>query len=103
MVVFAVRFASRAPRRTLLAGFALSAFLFFRAGSASVARRRGGRPGAGDGAGRCGPRSAPASARYYLVYAWSPRAAFSPWFGRSQIFSFLGRGTDLDGREGTWA
>src|SRR5690606_18920374 len=37
MVVFAIRFASRAPRRRLLVGwFALSAFLFVRAGSATA-------------------------------------------------------------------
>lgn len=106
MVVFAVRFASRAPRRTLLAGwFALSAFLFFRAGSAlgwlgaaavvlvlaTVLVMRTTK--------RAGERT-----RYYLVYALVAAAGIlAVWFGRSQIFSFLGRSTDLDGREGTWA
>jgi hypothetical protein len=42
--------------------------------------------------------------RYYLVYALVAAAGIlAVWFGRSQIFSFLGRSTDLDGREGTWA
>ena len=91
MVVFAVRFASRAPRRTLLAGwFALSAFLFFRAGSAlgwlgaaavvlvlaTVLVMRTTK--------RAGERT-----RYYLVYALVAAAGIlAVWFGRSQIFAF---------------
>lgn len=106
MVVFAVRFASRAPRRTLLVGwFALSAFLFFRAGSAlgwlgaaavvlvlaTVLVMRTTK--------RAGERT-----RYYVVYAVIAAAGIlAVWLGRGQIFSFLGRSTDLDGREGAWA
>lgn len=106
MVVFAVRFASRAPRRPLLVGwFALSAFLFFRAGSATawlaavavalvlvtvLAMRTTRRPGE--------------RTRYYVVYALVAAVGILVvWFGRGQIFSVLGRATELDGREGAWA
>lgn len=106
MVVFAVRFASRAPRRTLLAGwFLLAAFLFVRAGSATAwlaagsvvvvlatvllmrtTTRAGGRT------------------RYYIAYAIVGLGGLAAlWFGRAGVFSALGRSADLTGREGIWA
>lgn len=106
MIVFAVRFASRAPRRTLLAlWFALAAFLFVRAGSATawlataavvvvlitvLLMRRTRRPGE--------------RTRYYLVYAVVGIGGLAAlWFARDAIFGALGRSSDLTGREGIWA
>ncbi|WP_431802318.1 O-antigen ligase family protein [Microbacterium sp. bgisy203] len=105
MVVFAVRFASRAPRRALLvAWFALAAFLFVRAGSATATlaaagvtvvlvtvllMRRTRHPG---------ERS-----RYYLAYAVVAVGGLAAlWLWRDALFSALGRSADLTGREGIW-
>lgn len=106
MIVFAVRFASRAPRRTLLAlWFLLAAFLFVRAGSATASlaaaavvvvlaavllmrttRRPGGRT------------------RFYLAYAVVALGGLTTlWLLRGSIFSALGRSADLTGRETIWA
>ncbi len=105
MVVFAIRFASRAPRRSLLvAWFALAAFLFVRAGSATAwlaavavvvvlttallmrtTRRAGERT------------------RYYVAYAVVGIGGLTAlWLLRERIFSALGRSSDLTGREGIW-
>ncbi len=106
MVVFALRFAARAPRRTLLVGwFALAAFLFVRAGSATaylaaaftvvvlvtaLLMRTTRRPGE--------------RTRYYLVYAVVALGGLaSLWLTRDTIFSLLGRSSDLTGRESIWA
>lgn len=106
MTVFAIRFASRAPRRALLvAWFALAAFLFVRAGSATAyltaaaviavlvtallmrtSRRAGGRT------------------PYYLAYAVVGVGGLSLlWLLRDQVFTMLGRSADLTGREGIWS
>jgi len=106
MVVFAIRFASRAPRRTLLVGwFALSAFLFVRAGSVTgwvgvaavavvlatvLAMRTTRHPGE--------------RTRYYVVYAVvAVGGLIALWFAREPIFALLGRESDLVGREGVWS
>ena len=105
MVVFAIRFASRAPRRTLLVGwFALSAFLFVRAGSATaylaaaltvvvlataLLMRTTRRPGE--------------RTRYYLLYAVvAVGGLVALWLSRDRIFALLGRSADLTGRESIW-
>lgn len=106
MVVFAIRFAARAPRRSLLVGwFALAAFLFARAGSATaylaaaftvvvlitaLLMRTTRRPGE--------------RTRYYLVYALVAVGGLTTlWLTRDTIFSLLGRSSDLTGRESIWA
>lgn len=106
MIVFAIRFAARAPRRVLLVGwFALAAFLFVRAGSATaylaagltaavlitaLLMRTTRRPGE--------------RTRYYAVYAVVAVGGLSAlWFARDAVFSLLGRSADLTGRESIWA
>lgn len=105
IVVFALRIASRAPRRGLLiAWIALSAFLFVRAASATATLAAAGvvvvlatallmrtsrRPG-----GRT---------RYYLAYAVvAVGGLLALWLGRERLFSLLGRSADLTGRERIW-
>lgn len=106
MIVFAVRFAARAPRRPLLvAWFALAAFLFVRAASATatvaaiavlvvlatvlVMRTTT----------RAGQRT-----RYYIAYAAVGAGGMAAvWFWRDALFAALGRSTDLTGREMIWA
>lgn len=105
MMIFAVRIASGAPRRPLLyAWFALAAFLFVRAGSATawltaaaiivvfatvLLMRTTRRPGE--------------RTRYYVVYAVVGLGGLCAlWFGRGTVFSLLGRSADLTGREGIW-
>ncbi|MFT3798456.1 O-antigen ligase family protein [Microbacterium sp.] len=105
MIVFAIRFAARAPRRTLLAAwFALAAFLFVRAGSATawlaaagvvvvlvtaLLMRTTARPG-----GRL---------RFSLAYlAVGAGGLAALWFGRDTVFAALGRSSDLTGRERIW-
>lgn len=106
MVVFAIRIASRAPRRGLLiAWFVLAAYLFIRAGSATawlaaagmvavlitiLLMRRVRKPG-----GRT---------RFYAIYAVVAVGGLTAlWFAREAIFSALGRSSDLTGREGIWS
>jgi len=106
MIVFAIRFASRAPRRALLVGwFLLAAFLFVRAGSATaylaaaltavvlvtaLLMRTTRRPGE--------------RTRYYVIYAVVAVGGLTAlWLGRDAIFSLLGRSADLTGRESIWA
>ena len=105
MIVFAVRIASRAPRRTLLVlWFALAAFLFVRAGSATASlaaaavivvlaavllmrttRRPGGRT------------------RFYVAYVVVALGGLTTlWLLRERIFAALGRSSDLTGRETIW-
>ena len=105
MIVFAVRIASRAPRRTLLVlWFVLAAFLFVRAGSATASlaaaavivvlaavllmrttRRPGGRT------------------RFYIAYAVVALGGLTTlWVLRERIFAALGRSSDLTGRETIW-
>ncbi|GAA1985088.1 O-antigen ligase family protein [Microbacterium pumilum] len=105
-VVFAIRYAAGAPRRTLLAGWiALSAFLFFRASSATayvaavgvaivlvtvLLMRRARRPGE--------------RTKYYVGYAViALGGAVTLWLLRGEIFTALGRSSDLTGRESIWA
>lgn len=106
MVVFAIRFAARAPRRPLLIGwFALAAFLFVRSGSATATlaaaavvvvlvtvllMRR--------------TRHAGERTRYYLAYALVGVGGLAAlWLLRDRVFVFLGRSADLTGREAIWA
>jgi exopolysaccharide production protein ExoQ len=106
IIVFGIRFAAGAPRRTLLGiWIALSAFLFFRAASAtayvaavSVAvvlatvllMRRAKRPGE--------------RTKYYVAYAVVGLGGIlSVWILRSEVFATLGRSSDLTGRETIWA
>ena len=106
MIVFALRFASRPPRRGLLvAWFALAVFLFVRASSATASlaaaavvvvlvtvllMRRTRRPGE--------------RTRYYVVYAVVAIGGLTAlWLGRQTLFTLLGRSSDLTGREGIWA
>lgn len=105
VIVFAIRFAARAPRRVLLGVWiGLSAYLFYRASSATayvaavavlivlvtvLLMRRAKRPGE--------------RTRYYLAYAavgLGGAAAF--WLLREPLFAALGRSSDLTGREAIW-
>lgn len=105
IIVFSIRFASGAPRRVLLGiWIGLSAFLFYRASSATayvaalavvivlvtvLLMRRARRPGE--------------RTRYYLAYAavgLGGLLAF--WLWRDPLFAALGRSSDLTGREKIW-
>lgn len=105
IIVFAIRFAARAPRRTLLIGWiAVSAFLFVRASSATafvaavavvvvlvtvLLMRRAKRPGE--------------RTRYYIAYAVvGIGGLLAFWFLRGPVFEALGRSADLTGRERIW-
>lgn len=105
IIVFAIRFAARAPRRTLLIGWILvSAFLFVRASSATafvaavavvvvlvtvLLMRRAKRPGE--------------RTRYYIAYAVvGIGGLLAFWFLRGPVFEALGRSADLTGRERIW-
>ncbi|GAB3604089.1 O-antigen ligase family protein [Microbacterium aureliae] len=105
IIVFAIRFAARVPRRSLLIGWiALAAFLFVRAASATaflaaagvavvlitvLLMRTARRPGA--------------RTRYYIGYAVvALGGAAALWFGREAIFRAVGRSADLTGREDIW-
>ncbi len=102
IIVFAIRIAARAPYRALLWGWiGLSAFLFVRASSATaylaaaaavlvlttvLLMRRARRPGE--------------RTKYYVGYAViGLGGALLLFFFREQIFTLLGRGADLTGRE----
>lgn len=106
IIVFAIRYAARAPRRfMLLIWIALSAYLFFRAASATaylaagaallvlttvLLMRRARRPGE--------------RLKYYIAYAVvAIGGAVAVWLLRDAIFSTLGRDADLTGRETIWA
>ena len=105
IIVFGIRIASGAPRRTLLyAWIALAAFLFLRASSATaylaaaavvvvlvtvLLMRRARRPGE--------------RTKYYVAYAVvGIGGLLTLWLLRDMIFSALGRSSDLTGREGIW-
>ncbi|MFB8386206.1 O-antigen ligase family protein [Microbacterium sp. NPDC055910] len=104
-VVFAIRFAARAPRRALLVGWMLlSAFLFVRAASATafvaaaavvlvlatvLLMRTTKRPGE--------------RTRYYIGYAVvGLGGGLGLWLLRDRLFEAIGRGSDLTGREAIW-
>ncbi|WP_405373199.1 MULTISPECIES: O-antigen ligase family protein [unclassified Microbacterium] len=105
VIVFAIRVASRAPRRPALAlWIALSLYLFFRAGSATatiaaalvvvvlatVLLMRT--------TTRAGERT-----RYYALYAVVAAGGLAAaWFIRDGVFAALGRSSDLTGRESIW-
>lgn len=106
IIVFAIRYAAKAPRRPLLLGWiAAAGFLFVRAGSATsivaaafvvlvlatvLVMRTARRPGE--------------RTRWYLLYAAVGLGAGAAlWFGRETVFGALGRDSDLTGREGIWA
>jgi exopolysaccharide production protein ExoQ len=105
VIVFAIRLASRAPRRPgLVLWIALAVFLFVRAGSAtaSVAAllvlivlatallMRTTK--------RAGERT-----RYYVVYGLVALGGLAiAWFARDVVFGLLGRESDLTGREAIW-
>jgi exopolysaccharide production protein ExoQ len=105
LIVFAVRFAARAPRRSLLiVWMAVAAFLLVRAGSATsfvtlvavavvlgtvLLMRTAVRPGE--------------RTRWYVLYAAVALGGGAAlWFGRDLLFGLLGRSADLTGREGIW-
>lgn len=105
IVVFAIRIASRAPRRPVLAlWLVLAVFLFVRAGSATatlsavavgvvlitvlVMRTTT----------RAGERT-----RYYLAYGiLAVGGLLAAWLLRDHVFTALGRSSDLTGRESIW-
>jgi O-antigen ligase len=106
IIVFAIRYAARAPRRILLLGWiALSAFLFVRAASATayvaaaavvlvlatvLLMRRTKHPGE--------------RTKYYVGYAViGAGGAVAFWLLRDTIFTALGRSADLTGRETIWS
>jgi exopolysaccharide production protein ExoQ len=106
IIVFAVRIAARAPRRTLLwVWIALAAYLMYRASSATVyvsavlvvvvlatalLMRTARRPGA--------------RTKFYLLYAVIGLGGLAAaWLFRDQVFTALGRSADLTGRERIWA
>ncbi len=106
IIVFAVRYAAGAPRRSLLWGWiAVAAFLLVRAGSATtvvaaafvvlvlatvLVMRTARRPGE--------------RTRWYVLYAFLGLGGGAAlWWGRDGVFGVLGRGSDLTGREGIWA
>lgn len=106
MIVFAIRFAARAPRRvTLVLWGALAAYLFVRASSATawlalaavivvlatvLLMRTASRPRA--------------RTKYYIAYAViGVGGALTLWFGRDALFGILGRSSDLTGRELIWS
>ncbi|MBQ9916635.1 MAG: O-antigen ligase family protein [Microbacterium sp.] len=106
IIVFAIRYAARAPRRSLLWGWiAIAAFLLVRAGSATtvvaaafvvlvlatvLVMRTARRPGE--------------RTRWYVLYALvGVGGGAALWFGRDSVFGALGRDADLTGREGIWA
>ncbi|WP_434810415.1 O-antigen ligase family protein [Microbacterium sp. bgisy189] len=106
IIVFSIRIASRAPRRTLLVLWtALSLYLFVRAGSATaflaaglaavvlvtaLLMRRTTRPGE--------------RTRYYVAYALVAVGGLTAlWMLRDHVFSLLGRSSDLTGREAIWS
>ncbi|MFT4135095.1 O-antigen ligase family protein [Microbacterium sp.] len=106
IVVFGIRFALRAPRRTLLACWiALSAYLLVRAGSATaflsaafvaavlvsvLVMRTTRRPGQ--------------RTRYYLAFALVGAGGLvAVWALRDALLDVLGRSSDLTGRSDIWA
>jgi len=106
IIVFAIRIAARAPRRGWLIGWiVVSAFLMFRAGSATaylcsaavlvvlvtiLLMRRTTRPGE--------------RTRYYIGYAIvGLGGTLALWFYRDAIFGLVGRSSDLTGRERIWS
>lgn len=106
IIVFAIRIAAGAPRRTLLGiWIGLSAYLFYRAASATayvaaigvvvvlitvLLMRRAKRPGE--------------RTKYYLGYlAVAVGGGIAFWALNDQIFAALGRSSDLTGRETIWA
>ncbi len=106
IIVFGLLYAGRATRRvTLLLWIAVSAYLFYRASSATaylaaaavvvvlatiLLMRRADRPGA--------------RTKYYLAYAGiGVVSALVLVFFREQIFGALGRESNLTGREDIWA
>lgn len=105
IIVFAIRFAARAPRRVLLIGWiALAAFLYVRAASATaflagvlalivlitvLLMRRTRRPGE--------------RTRWYVAYAViAIGGGLALWFFRDALFRAVGRESDLTGRQGIW-
>ena len=105
IIVFAIRIAAGAPRRALLWGWiAVSAYLFYRASSATayvaaagvvvvlatvLLMRRARRPGE--------------RTRYYIGYAVVGIGGLAVlYLFRTTIFSALGRDSDLTGRETIW-
>lgn len=106
IIVFAIRFAMRAPRRTLLGVWiGVAAYLFYRASSATayvaaaavavvlvtvLLMRRAKRPGE--------------RTKYYVGYlVIGLGSALALWLFRGEIFTALGRSSDLTGRENIWA
>jgi len=105
IIVFSIRLASGAPRRTFLwIWIGLSAFLFVRAGSATayltaasvvvvlvtvLLMRTATKPGE--------------RTKYYVAYVVVGLGGLlALWLLRDVIFSTLGRSADLTGREGIW-
>ncbi|MFB7884195.1 O-antigen ligase family protein [Microbacterium sp. NPDC056057] len=105
IIVFGIRLASGAPRRTFLwIWIGLSAFLFVRAGSATayltaaavvvvlvtvLLMRTATKPGE--------------RTKYYVAYVVVGLGGLlTLWLVRDLIFSTLGRSADLTGREGIW-
>lgn len=105
IIVFAIRWAARAPRRPLLWGWmALAAFFLVRAASVTsylalagvgvvlatvLLMRRSSRPGE--------------RTKFYVAYAVVGAGGLTLlWLNRATLFGVLGRSADLDGRERIW-
>ena len=106
VIVFAILYAARSPRRPMLiVWIVISGFFLIRAGSATtflsgaaavlvlitiLLMRTTTRPGE--------------RTRYYIAYAVvGLGAVLAVWLWRSEIFTLLGRSSDLTGRERIWA
>lgn len=106
LVVFAIRWGARAPRRGwLLAWMVLAAFLLFRADSATAYLSAGfvavvlGAALLMRTANRPGERT-----RFYVLFGGvALGGAAIAWFGRDLLFSALGRNASLTGRGEIWA
>lgn len=106
IIVFAIRIASRAPRRALLwVWIVIAAFLMYRASSATIyvatvgvalvlvtvlLMRTAQRPGA--------------RTKWYVLFAVvGVGGALTAWLLRDTLFTVLGRSADLTGRERIWS
>jgi len=106
IIVFSIRYAARAPRRMLLlAWIVLSAYLFYRAASATAYIAAAGVAIVLVTVLLMRRTRAPGERRpYYIGYAVvGLGGALAFWLLRDPVFTALGRSDDLTGRESIWA